>query len=526
MTSTDKKIIESVIGAFDSFNNYVTEKIGGLDVVQHPLDQEIQTEVRKLDSMEDDEYAIFKKLEDIKKLWVSLVEKSIICLRYYDEREPFLANPNKKPQAYGIENLVTYFNNYSSFENMLYGGSKYYRDHVIHMFRVWLLGVELLIKDDCKYLRNIKVTEVDTENVLEKVSIWTLIALTHDLGYPLEKAIEIIDKTKDMMKSFVVDPVVSMDLSFTGVQNTMNDYVLRFISSKMVKQADIDKKKVEKIKETVDAADADIKGSGKDVEDKETDRKEFVARLQPKYYFKFQKSLEHNQHGIISALIIYKLLIYFLESDYSVNENYFFGNEDCRQFFIRREILRAVASHTCHDIYQQEIYSFAFLLILCDDAQEWGRKYLSELYVDRGERYSYRGIEFTPQKEIIEGNEKEIVVCQFTDKYELETTSSIEDVLKRFNEQSKTYRDIFRDGQDTKNRNFNFVRILKVDVSKSTSKEYTVTLEVSVNEHTRITAKREDDAVITTSEEFHKAFYKVFDNNKISEEDKSLVYEL
>ena len=102
MTSTDKKIIESVIGAFDSFNNYVTEKIGGLDVVQHPLDQEIQTEVRKLDSMEDDEYAIFKKLEDIKKLWVTLVEKSIICLRYYDEREPFLANPNKKPQAYGF----------------------------------------------------------------------------------------------------------------------------------------------------------------------------------------------------------------------------------------------------------------------------------------------------------------------------------------------------------------------------------------------------------------------------------------
>lgn len=525
MTSTDKKIIESVIGAFDKFNNYVSEVIGGLEVVQHPLDQEIQAEVKKLDSMEDDEYAIFKKMEDIKTLWVSLVEKSIICLRYYDEREPFLINPNKKPQAYGIENLVTYFKYYSSFENMLYGGSKYYRDHVIHMFRVWVLGVELLLKDDCKYLRNIRVTEDDNENVLEKVSIWTLIALTHDLGYPLEKAMEIIDKTKDMMRSFIVNPVVSMDLSFTGVQNTMNDYVLRFISSKMVKQTDIDKKIVGKIKETEASADSGKKDSGKDAEE-DKDRKEYVARLQPKYYFKFQKSLEHNQHGIISALIIYKLLIYFLESDYSVNENYFFGNEDCRQFFIRREILRAVASHTCHDIYQQEIYSFAFLLILCDDAQEWGRKYLSELYVDRGERYSYRGIEFSPKKEIIEGNEKEIVVCKFTDKYELETTSSIEDVLKRFNEQSKTYRDIFRDGQDTKNRNFNFVRILKVDVSKSTSKEYTVTLEVSVNEHTRITAKREDDMIISSSEEFYKAFFKVFDNSKITVEDKNLVYEL
>ena len=92
-------------------------------------------------------------------------------------------------------------------------------------------------------------------------------------------------------------------------------------------------------------------------------RKRYVARLQPKYYFKLQKSLEHSQHGILSSLIIYKHLLYFLESDYSLNEDYMFDHEDSRQYYIRREILRAIASHTCHDIYQNDMLRFSFLLI-------------------------------------------------------------------------------------------------------------------------------------------------------------------
>ena len=87
----------------------------------------------------------------------------------------------------------------------------------------------------------------------------------------------------------------------------MNDFVLRFLSSKM--------------------------------HIRDEAQKTYVARLQPKYYFKFQKSLEKSMHGIISSIIIYKLLIYFLESDYNINEDYVFYEEDMRQFYIRREFL-------------------------------------------------------------------------------------------------------------------------------------------------------------------------------------------
>ena len=85
-----------------------------------------------------------------------------------------------------------------------------------------------------------------------------------------------MERTKDMMKSFVVNPMISMDLSFNGVQNSMNDFVLRFMSSKMIER------KVD-----------------------ESEGCNYVARLQPKYFFKFQKSLERNRHGVLSALVIY-----------------------------------------------------------------------------------------------------------------------------------------------------------------------------------------------------------------------------
>src|SRR5699024_2685009 len=97
-------------------------------------------------------------------------------------------------------------------------------------------------------------------------------------------------------------------------------------------------------------------------------------------------------HGILSAIIIYKLLIYFLESDFNINEDYRFDEEESRQFYIRREILRTISAHTCHDVYHLDMLNFAFLLIMVDDAQEWGRKRISELYVKQNSNYEFGSI--------------------------------------------------------------------------------------------------------------------------------------
>ncbi len=436
MDNQDKQLLEKCVSNIEKgvFNETECDTF--------PLDKEVITVLKELNSKldnGDDDYELFRYRDTTDKLWSLLLEKSIICLRYYDKREPFSSDntKSKKPKAYGINELNEYYKKYSEFERVLYGSGKYYRDHVIHVFRTWLVGVSLLTKNNGEYLDRINILEKHYSanlNRAEKISIWTIIALTHDLGYPLEKAKGVINVTHNMISTFISNPDISMDFSFHGVQNYMNDFVVRLMSSKMRLQN----------------------------ENKENEELTYVARLQPKYYFKFQKSLEKNSHGILSTLIIYKLLTYFLESDYNINEDYTFNEEDCRQFYIRREILRSIAAHTCDDVYQLYMNSFAFLLRICDDSQEWGRKYISELYVKSGQTYELNDIIFDYDNQSS---------CTVNETISLSSTVANETLLSlisRFKEQALTYITILRDGQDTIIRDFSFEKTLNISLKKIT----------------------------------------------------------
>ncbi|NMM62081.1 hypothetical protein HBE96_05130 [Clostridium sp. P21] len=476
-----------------------------LDVqdIEHPLDEEIlkildQFEIRS----DDNDYRIFCYLETIKKAWKLIIDKSIKCLRFFDTREPFLKIRTKHPIAYGVSELGDYFEKYSNFESMLYGGGKYYRDHVVHVFRVWMLGLECLLNKDGQYLERINIEKGIKINSLEKLSIWSMIALTHDLGYPLEKSQEIIDKTKDMMKTFIANPIVSMDLSFNGVQNNMNDFVLRFISSKMHEvNTNCPKENKEECKEK------------KTEEGKAKDKKGYVARLQPKYYFKFQKSLEQCKHGILSSIIIYKLLIYFLESDYNINEDYRFNEEDVRQFYIRREILRAIASHTCHDIYHLDILSFAYLLIIVDDCQEWGRKRISELYIKSNSTYELLGItpKFDVSESTIDGETICIHECLVSEQFKFEGNDidGLKRILKSIQKQIYSYKAIFRDGQDTAKRNFIFKKHCNItyDDGGATS-IFEIKFKISNEDDSTFTVKLKSADITSTIKEFGEKFLK------------------
>ena len=99
-------------------------------------------------------------VDQIKELWKIVIGKSIKCLRFFDKREPFIENASKHPVAYGINELGSYFEEYTQFESMLYGGGKYYRDHVVHVFRVWLLGLNCLLENQSDYLERITIQKM------------------------------------------------------------------------------------------------------------------------------------------------------------------------------------------------------------------------------------------------------------------------------------------------------------------------------------------------------------------------------
>ena len=422
---------------------------------EHPLDCGILNKLKEIDIQEsDDEYRLFQQVNIVKDIWKLSIEKSIKCLRLFDLREPFLSNKLKHPVAYGVDELRDYFDKYTDFEMMLYGAGKYYRDHVIHVFRVWLLGLQCLLSKNAEYLHKINVQYDAETNPFEKLSVWTIIAMTHDLGYPLEKSQEIIEKTESMMKSFISNPSINLNTSFDGVQNNMNDYILRFISSKMHPINNYTGK------QCIPSLNVNSENYKKTQLPNYDDPRKYVARLQPKYYFKFQKSLEKYQHGILSSIIIYKILLYFLESDFSINEDYRFSAEDVRQYYIRREILRTISAHTCSDIYHLDMLTFGFLLIMVDDIQDWGRKRISELYINKNERYELKKAEPDFNADTIKHEGKDIDIYKFTveDSVEFGTDDieTIKDTLERLKRQSDGYKRIFRDGQYTAKRNFSF----------------------------------------------------------------------
>lgn len=362
---------------------------------------------------------------EVSSRWGKLIGEAVTYLKGTDTREwsEKWGNPSENEsrlslKAFGVEKLQEYFMQFMEFEKVMYGAVSYYRNHSLHVFRVWMLGAILLsdmIEDDkCPGIQifgdnqeteritkaECKGLEIKTEEIQ---AMWCIIALTHDLGYPLQKTEAVSEQTRKMLRSY--GRVDIQDLSFNVPQQHqfINDFILRFISSKSVPAED---------------------------------GKEYKTHLQSKYYLKFSKALEDYEHGIFSAIILMKNLTYFLESDFDFDDVKLMSKEDARQCAIRREILRAIASHTCEQIYHLHPYTLSFLLIVCDELQSWGRPTFEEMEGDSEERVKSRLVRFST-------NEIE---------YELELPDNPKVSVERTRHLFKKHHKLFRAAVDAKDR--------------------------------------------------------------------------
>lgn len=479
----------------------------------HPLDFDVKSQLDMLKKKgtikRDGEKTIIELSYDmngeIDKLWNMLIEKAIICLRYFDKREPFMEN-GKQPYVYGLDSLEDYHKKYIDFEGVLYGSDAYYRDHVFHVIRVWLLGVYLLLNDnkyitgggkrlidaihfegdsemtlDCvdksqidnSYQRKIngnsvfikkdgrsyKIHEDEINcgnyiltpsnsfsgeiNILEKISMWTLMALCHDLGYPLEKSKKILSNTENMMEAFVSQPNIKSDLRFDGTRDSNNKDIILFTSKKMK------------------ATDADGEIAS------------YKASVQEKYKFKYMLSLEAFAHGVISSIILYKKLNYFKETDNNSDSNYIFQEEDARQFYIRRDILRAMASHTCQDIYHIDVATFPMLLFVCDELQEWGRKSWKSMY--KGVTNNAVGLS------IKAFNSNKIEYEETIDMSNAGNQQLVDNIERILKHQYMLYQTTFRDGQYTARRKFDFNKHIHININEEYKSIKQIDIDFSIN---------------------------------------------
>jgi hypothetical protein len=276
--------------------------------------------INKLDSGKN----LYEQKGEVAKIWRDLLGKAIVYLKSRDGREKY-----HDDEDYGVEKLDDFFRTFHQFEPLLYGaGEGRYRDHMAHMFSVFLIG-ELLIRDTIKF-DNIDVgdsafAEDNKISVEEKEAMWCIMSLTHDLGIALERIVDISPKAKDMLSKFGITNM--QELSYPFLRLPLHDFAIRFISSDLVPRA--------RKKQT-----------------------SYIPHIHAKYFLKFSDAYEKRDHGIISCLVLMKNLVYFLESDYLLDLQKPLNSEEAKQFLIRCNILRAIAAHNNENVYYLGIVPF------------------------------------------------------------------------------------------------------------------------------------------------------------------------
>lgn len=334
-----------------------------------------------------------KNLDDLQTIWKLLLVDAIYFLKINDkrEREYFEKSTIKTTMdtenaaktaidsVYGVEDLYKYFRRFAEFESTLYGSDKYYRDHVVHPLKVWLIGQHILKTFGDTFYSSIGGQHVPVHladhadpnpdppqdryvdslyiSTAELSAMWAIVALTHDLGYPLEKVEKINDRLESMLSEFGNIGFSRSSFSFQTQHDHLVRVMLNLISSVVCEKPG-------------SSPQADAKGNV---------IKEWATRIRTKFHTKFSKSWEMFDHGIVSSLLLLKSLTFFIESDLVSDNLSKLSGEDARQFTIRSEILHAIASHTTPKIYHLSANTLSFLLVLCDELQEWGRPRMTEL---------------------------------------------------------------------------------------------------------------------------------------------------
>lgn len=177
--------------------------------------------------------------------------------------------------------------------------------------------------------------------------------------------------------------------------------------------------------------------------------------------------------------------------------------------------------------------SFAFLLIVVDDAQEWGRKRISELYVNKDSTYEF--VSLVPSFDIKEsehGNEKiKIHSFKVKEKFYLKNEDDLQGTLLSLYKQCKGYKEIFRDGQDTIRRNFIFEKQCDIEFAGTKPIDFCVELIISNEDRPQFTIMTSCDSKNPLEKfgiDFFKKVYNKYDVKVIenSSERKSYKYEI
>jgi len=299
-----------------------------------------KTILQKLDDLYS-EKTRYQKAKIAGELWKLIFSDSMAAI-----------TPNKR----GIPELFAYIDEFLEYEDVLFAVDSHYRDHIIHSIWVMLVGFYLIQNFDL--YKQIKFSGViddiggteQSEKCYNKVHgklnqfqlpIWFLIALTHDLGYPIQKTKAGNLRMAKMLKNYGFLGLQEFQYSFTVVNQPAIDILLDSLASAIGCCAKGEYRLVKSQGLRLDAA----------------------------------KTFENTDHGIMSAYLLQNKIDWITEG-LALSEVEFLPVMRPDVAFNHAVILQifdAITSHTNVNRYYRNLNSMSVLLLLCDEMEEFSR---------------------------------------------------------------------------------------------------------------------------------------------------------
>jgi len=174
-------------------------------------------------------------------LWKCALQGAIWVIKEHDLREaPARYNKNEASEitAPDIEELASYYRRQLNFERVLYGADQWYRDHFAHVLRVWLLGLYVIFEynNENKLIAPpvTKTPEVNWQ-LYERVEFYaafTIAALTHDLGYPIQKVAKLNEALSRILQTTGGMEWQPTQVTFSLARHEIAQQLLKFIAAK------------------------------------------------------------------------------------------------------------------------------------------------------------------------------------------------------------------------------------------------------------------------------------------------------
>lgn len=278
----------------------------------------------------------------------------------------YLSLNNITTNMRGYNELLDFYNEYIHYENVLFTLVEDHRDHVIHSVWVMLIGCYLI--KTCRPLVNIEYNDVlvsldrklskptnmiDTQKIIKnkELFLWFLIALTHDLGYPIQKTIEANRTMSKMIDNFGFLSQTEFSYRFDVIHSTAMDELLNTLSAHLFWVND----------------------------------KEYKIGYSSGTRLDYAKSFEALDHGIMSAYLVQKYIDFICEvmSVPRGIDDYVFSNTDtAARTALIITWLRAISAHTSDNVYWASVNGMTPLLSICDELDEFSR-YSHQLHTDQ-----------------------------------------------------------------------------------------------------------------------------------------------